>query len=117
MKVKKENEKAGLKLNIQNAKIMASGPITSWQIYGETMEDFDRETMMQRTDWCEEPPDVKKWLIGKDPDAGKDLRQEEKGMTEDEVVGWHHQLDGHEFEFPLMGKQWQTLFSWAWKSL
>ena len=44
------------------------------------------------------PPDVKNWLIGKDPDAGKDLRQEEKGMTEDEMVGWHHQLDGHEFE-------------------
>ena len=38
------------------------------------------------------------WLTGKDSDAGKDLRQEEKGMTEDEMVGWHHQLDGHEFE-------------------
>ena len=38
------------------------------------------------------------WLIGKDPDAGKDWRQVEKGMTEDEMVGWHHQLDGHEFE-------------------
>ena len=37
-------------------------------------------------------------LIGKDPDAGKDCRQEEKGTTEDEIVGWHHQLDGHEFE-------------------
>ena len=36
------------------------------------------------------PPDVKSRLIGKDPDAGKDLRQEEKGMTEDEMVGWHH---------------------------
>ena len=44
------------------------------------------------------PPDVKKWLIGKDPDAGKDWRQEEKGMTEDKMVGWHHWLDGHEFE-------------------
>ena len=44
------------------------------------------------------PPDVKNWLIGKDPDAGKDWRQEEKGMTEDEMVGWHHRLDGHEFE-------------------
>ena len=44
------------------------------------------------------PPDVKNWLIGKDPDAGKDWRQEEKGMTEDEMVGWHHQLDGLEFE-------------------
>ena len=44
------------------------------------------------------PPDVKHWLIWKDPDAGKDWCQEEKGMTEDEMVGWHHQLNGHEFE-------------------
>ena len=44
------------------------------------------------------PPDTKEWLIGKDLDAGKDWRQEEKGMTEDEMVGWHHQLNGHEFE-------------------
>ena len=41
---------------------------------------------------------TKSWLIGKDPDAGKDGRQEEKGMTEDEMVGWPHQLNGHEFE-------------------
>ena len=40
------------------------------------------------------PPDVKNWLSGKDPDAGKDWRQEEKGMTEDEMVGWYHQLNG-----------------------
>ena len=44
------------------------------------------------------PPDVKNWLNGKDPDAGKDWRWEEKRMTEDEMVGWHHWLDGHEFE-------------------
>ena len=44
------------------------------------------------------PPEAKNWLIGKDPDAGKDWRQEETGMTEDEMVGWHHWLDGHEFE-------------------
>ena len=44
------------------------------------------------------PPDVKKWFTGKDPDAGKVWRQEVKGTTEDEMVGWHHQLDGHEFE-------------------
>ena len=44
------------------------------------------------------PPDVKSRLIGKDSEAGKDWRQEEKGMTEDEVVGWHHWLNGHEFE-------------------
>ena len=44
------------------------------------------------------PPDAKNWLLRKDPDAGKDWGQEEKGMTEDEMVGWHHQLDGHELE-------------------
>ena len=44
------------------------------------------------------PPDVKSWFIGKDPNAGKDWRQEEKGMTEDEMVEWHHWLDGHKFE-------------------
>ena len=47
------------------------------------------------------PPDMKNWLIGKDPDAGKDWRQEEKGMREDEMVGWHHQHDGPEFEQAL----------------
>ena len=44
------------------------------------------------------PHDVKSWLIGKDPDPGKDWRQEEKGMTGDEMVGWHHWLDGREFD-------------------
>ena len=44
------------------------------------------------------PPDVKNWLIGNDPDAGKDWRQEDKGKIEDEMVGWHHWLNGHEFE-------------------
>ena len=44
------------------------------------------------------PPDAKNWLTGKDPDAGRDWRLEEKGMTEDEMVGWHHWLNGHEFE-------------------
>ena len=44
------------------------------------------------------PPHVKSWLIWKDPDAGKDWMQEEKGMTEDEMVGWYQWLDGHEFE-------------------
>ena len=47
------------------------------------------------------PPDVKNWLPGKDPDAGQDWRQEEKGTTEDEMVGWHHRLNGHGFEQAL----------------
>ena len=58
---------------------------------------------IQRTDAEAETPilwphDVKNWLTGKIPDAGKDWRREQKGMTENEMVGWHHQLDGHEFE-------------------
>ena len=44
------------------------------------------------------PPDAESWLVGKDPDAGKDWKQEEKGMMEDEMFVWHHQLNGHEFE-------------------
>ena len=47
------------------------------------------------------PPDMNKWLIGKDPDAGGNCGQEEKGATEDETVGWHHQVNGHEFEQTL----------------
>ena len=63
-------------------------------------------TFIRRTDVEAETPilwplDMKKWLIGKDLDAGKDWRQEEKGTTEDEMVGWHHWLDGHEFEQAL----------------
>ena len=207
MKVKEESEKVGLKLNIQKMRIMASGPITSWQINGETVADFTfrgskitadgncsheikrrlllgrkfmtnldsilkirditlwtkvclvkamvfpvvmygyeswtiRKAECQRIDafelWCWRrllrvpwttrksnqsilkeispecsleglmlklkqtpilwPPDAKSWLIWKDPDAGKDWRQEENGTTEDEMVGWHHWPNGHEFE-------------------
>ena len=47
------------------------------------------------------PPDKKNWLVRKDPDAGKNWRWKEKGMTEEEMVGWHHQLNGHEFEQAL----------------
>ena len=209
MKVKEESEKVGLKLNIQKTKIMASGPITSWKIDGETMEivrnfiflgsritadgdcshEIKRHLLLgrkvmtnldsilksrditlptklclvqamvfpvvmygceswtikkaehQRIDvfelWCWRrllrvpwtarissqsvhpkgnqswmfigrtdaeaetpilwPPDVKNRLIKKDPDAGKDWSWEERGTTEDEMVGWHHWLNGHEF--------------------
>ena len=205
MKVKKESEKFGLKLNIQKTKIMTSGPITSWEIDGETVSDFifggsqitadgdcsheikrhlllGRKVMtnlqnikkqrhyfadkglssqsygfsnshvwmweldykeswapknwcfwtvmlektlegpldckeiqpvrpkrdkswvfIERTDAEAEtpifwPPDAKSWLIWKDSDAGKDQRQKKKGTTEDEMVGWHHWLNGYEFE-------------------
>ena len=190
MKVK-ESEKFGLKLNIQKTKIMAPGPITSWQIDGETVVDFilggskitadgdcsheiKRRLLLGRESYdqhrqhikkqrhyfvnkgpssqgygfssshvwmweldykertlkspldCKEiqpvhpkgdqswifigrndaegetpilwPPDAKNRFIWKAPDAGKDRRWEEKGTTEDEMVGWHHWLNGHEFE-------------------
>ena len=61
----------------------------SWIFIGRT--DAEAETLIL---W---PPDVKNWLIWKDLDAGKDWRWEEKGMTEDEIAGWHHWLNGHEF--------------------
>ena len=60
----------------------------SWIFFGRT--DAEAETPIL---WL---PDVKNWLTGKDPDVGKDRRWEEKGMTEDEMVGWHHWLNGHE---------------------
>ena len=63
----------------------------SWAFIGRT--DAEAETPVL---W---PLHAKSWLIGKDPDAGRDWGQEEKGMTEDEMVGWHHRLDGHEFEW------------------
>ena len=62
----------------------------SWVFIGRT--DVEAETLIL---W---PPDVKGWIIWKDPDAGRDWGQEEKGATEDEMVGWHHRLDGHGFE-------------------
>ena len=61
----------------------------SWIFIGRT--DAEAETPILR------PPDEKNWLTGKDPHAGKNWRQEEKGKTEDEMVGWHHRLNGHEF--------------------
>ena len=62
----------------------------SWIFIGRTDAEAEAPIL-----W---PPDAKSWLIGIDPDAGKDWRQEEKVMTEDKMVGWHHQFNGHEFE-------------------
>ena len=65
----------------------------SWIFIGRTDAEVEAPTF-----WS---PDVKNWLTGKDPNGGKDWRQEEKGTTEDEMVGWHHRLDGHESEYAL----------------
>ena len=97
----------------------------SWMFIGRT--DAEAETPIL---W---PPDVKNWFTGKDPDAGKDWGQEEKGTTEDEMFGWHHWLNEHEFEqapgdgegqgslaccSPWMGSQrvghnWVTQLKWT----
>ena len=158
MKVKEESEKVGLKLNIQKAKIMTSGPITSWEIDGETawvglrghinfapllvgpllwgylwsgpvlsktmgliLISFPLVLLQPSLGHSQSsktvssllpgsakaetpvlwPPPAKSWLIGKDSDAGRDWGQEEKGTTEDKMAGWHHWLDGREFEWTL----------------
>ena len=92
----------------------------SWIYTGRT--DVEAETPIL---W---PPDAKSWLIWKDPDAGKDWRRKEKGMTEDEMVGWHDWLNGHEFEWtlgvgdgqgglaccsPWVTKSWTQLSNWT----
>ena len=81
----------------------------SWESLGlqgdQTSQSWRKLTLnIHWKDWCRSqtpilwPPDAKSCLIRKEPDVGKDWSQEEKGTTEDEMVGWHHQLNGHEFE-------------------
>ena len=85
----------------------------SWIFIGRT--DVEAEAAVL---W---PHDVKNWLIGKDPDAGKDWRQEEKGMTEDEMVGWYHWLNEHDFKQALEDGEGQECLScyspWGRKEL
>ena len=80
-------------LNCKEIQPVHSKGDQSWVFIGRT--DVEAETPML---W---PPDAKNWLIWKDPDAWKDWRWEEKGTTEDEIVGWHHQLNGHGFGWTL----------------
>ena len=78
----------------------------SWIFIGRT--DVEAETLLL---W---PPDAKSWLIWKDPDAGKNWRQKEKGTTEDEMVGWHYQLDWHELQqAPGVGDGQGILMWWS----
>ena len=76
-------------LNCKEIQLVCPKGDRSWVFIGRT--DVEAETPII---W---PPNAKSWLIWKDPDAGKDWGQEEKGTTEDEMVGWHHQLNGHGF--------------------
>ena len=90
----------------------------SWVFIGRT--DAEAETPIL---W---PPDAKSWLIGKDPVSGKDWKQEEKGMTQDEIIGWHHWLNGHGFRWwtgrpgvlwfmgsQRIGHNWATELNWT----
>ena len=77
-------------LNCKEIKAVNRKENQSWIFIGRTEAEAEAPVF-----W---PPDAQSWLIRKDPDARKDQRQEEKGMTEDEIVGWHHWLNGHEFE-------------------
>ena len=77
-------------------------PWTARRSNQSILKEISPEYSLEKTDVEAEapilwPPDTKSWLIWKDPDAGKDWGQEEKQTTEDEVVGWHHRLDGHGF--------------------
>ena len=74
-----------------------------WIFIGRTVAEAEAPIL-----W---PPDVKNWLIGKHPDAGKDWRQEEKGTTEDEMVGWHHRFNGHKFVLALVASDGQGSLS------
>ena len=86
-------------LDSQEIKPVNSKGNQLWRFIGRTDDEAEAPVL-----W---PPDAKNWLIGKDPDAGKDRRQKEKGMTEDEMVEGHHWLDGHEFKQALGDGDWQ----------
>ena len=102
--------------SLLDCKIKAVSPKGNqhWTFIGKTEAEAEAPIL-----WS---PDAKSRLVGKDPDAGKDWRQKEKGMAEDEMVGWHHLLNGHEFE--ETGRWWSTgkpsvlqskgLQSWTW---
>ena len=85
----------------------------SWIFIGRTYAEAEAPIL-----W---PPDMKNWLTEKDPDAGKDWRREEKETTKDEMVGWHHQLNGHEFQQTLGDREGQGSLvccsSWGFKEL
>ena len=77
----------------------------SWEFIGRTYVEGETPIL-----W---PPDANSWLIGKDSDAGKDWRREEKGTTEDEMIGWHHRLNEHEFGWTKL-MFWVDSCNWRW---
>ena len=91
-------------LDNNEIKPVNSKGIQPWIFVGMTSSETDASVL-----W---PLDAKSQLIGKDPDAGKDWRQEEKGVTEDEMVGWHHWFNGHEFEQTQGHSEGQESLAW-----
>ena len=100
-------------LDCREIQLVHSKGNQSWVLIGRT-EDNAKTPIL----W---PPYEKSWLIGKDSDAGRDWGQEEKGTTEDEMIEWHHELDGHDFEWtPVVGDGQEGLAccdSWCFKEL
>ena len=100
-------------LNFEKVKPVNPKGNQSWIFFGRTDADVEAPIL-----W---PPNAKNWFTGKDTEAGKDWRQEEKGTTEAEMVGWHHQFDGHEFEQAQGVDDWQGSLeccsSWGPKEL
>ena len=80
----------GSPLDCKEIKLVNPKGNQSWIFIGRTDAEAEAPIL-----W---PPDAKSWLVGKDPDAGEDWREEEKGTTEDKMIGWHHKLNGHAFE-------------------
>ena len=108
----------GWELNCKESWVLKNGCFWNWcwrgvlrvpwtarrsnqSILKEIIPEYSLEGLMLKLKLQYLPPHAKSWLIGKDPDAGRDLGQKENGMTEDEMAGWHHQLDEHEFEWTL----------------
>ena len=87
----KSSEDSSEFLGLQEIQPMHPEGNQSWIFIGRTNTEAETPIL-----W---PPHTKSWLIGKDSDAGRDWGQEEKGTTEDEMAGWHHRLNGHEFEW------------------
>ena len=88
-----------IRVHIHVMRVPRTTRSSNQSILKEISPEYSLEGLMLNLKWSILwPPDAKNWLTGKNPDARKDWKQEEKGMTEDEMDGWHHWLDGHEFE-------------------
>ena len=118
--------KVGLERKLSAEKLTFSNYGAGEESWGSLGQQGDQTNQSKRKsvldihwkDWCwswsyNTLADVKNWLIGNNPDAGKDWRQEEKGTTEDEMVGWHHRLNGHVFEQVLGISDGQGSLAWC----